>query len=795
GSGGLVSTHAQTTQTNAARIQAREAEWKNYQLPNTNFTRKMNPGKNYIFRVPADWQPVSELEFSGPHNSGFKILDDKIPEGYPLDEYFGAILKAVKDMSGAAETVVTRKIELQDVEAREMLLEFTDAAGTQIRSTSWVTIRGAQALMFNLKVPATHSAEIEPFFKAIVQSVIFVPGDYIAFEAQRTFAIKTPTNGPINELENIVTSLSETTAQRDSAITRLAALYSSNPDLAIDLLIDRRPLIRAGAAQAIARSNNRTLTPFLWDLLNDEEPLVSEAAARSVATSTDVVQRVLEHGIAGFHTEALARIWPFMAKEKRNEVLAIIFKEPAVPRSTPPPPAKPRTKSSVSVKVAELVAVQPGKPIPVMESAFVAARDPNVQIGALTLLARTPAEEFKLPLARLTASNYNPLIAVALQVAYMRAEALPVASLLKLVSSTDSQLRTLAAQNLSLSATVADIPQIEALISKDGSRKVIDDELKVAVKQIRFRNELAAAKSETERQQLISKALTEDSLANFAWRFHCEASIPGCSPDPAALKRDLAIKPFAENLFPKKLVHYTAIPNPREAVQKFYETLHGLQLNSPRAQSNLVLMMGNVRQMLGREISAPSGAETLIDYTGIDPDSPIALGSWTAPNANDRIGWANRAAIVMRVKDRTRFERLVEKFQRGAGGVPAVTSGVAVGTRAIAAAPALLPFIAQALTSAEPPSQTSRTLLQHSFVSDKEWNGLRLRTIEHTWLNGGWELQVATTHLAYIGDTVIIAQDLATIRDLLTNASAAGERQLLADNPEFKQAIDSGGDV
>ncbi|HVF22141.1 MAG TPA: HEAT repeat domain-containing protein, partial [Pyrinomonadaceae bacterium] len=701
-----------------------------------------------------------------------------------------------KDTSGAAETVLSRKVELQDVEAREMLIQFTDAEGTSIRGTFWVTIRGPHAFMFILKVPATHGAEVEPFFKAIVQSVIFVSDDYSEFEPLRNSAIKTPTHGPINELESIVTSLGETTTERESAINRLAALYLSTPDIAIDLILDRRPLVRAGAAQAIARSKNAALTSFLWRLLDDPEPLVSEAAARSVATSTDIVQRLIEEALSGFRTEVIARVWPFMPKPKRNELLQIIFKETAVPGSAPPPAAKRPAKSGLSAELAELSAelnkllpVQPGKPVPVS-----VARDPNIQLGALTLLLSVPRDEFKLPLARLTASNYNPLIAVGLQVAYARGEALPVASLLKLVSWSDSQVSTLAAQNLSLSATVADIPQIEALISKDGSRKTLDDELKLAVKQIKFRNDLAAAKSESEKQQLITKALTDTSLANFAWRFHCEASPSGCTPTTAGPKRDLTINPFAENLFPKKVVHYTAIPNPRQAVQKFYETLHGLQLNSPRAQSNLVLMMGNIRQMLGRQIGAPLAAETLIDYTGIDPDSPIALGSWTAPNALDSTAFANRQAIVMRVKDRARFERLVEKFQRGAGGVPAVTKGVAIGTRALAAVPALLPLMAQGITTPATPTKPAGPLLVHSFISDKEWNGLRLRTIEHTWLNGRWELEFASTHLAYIGDTVILAPDIASIRELLTNSSA-GERQFLADNPEFKQAIDSGGDV
>jgi transglutaminase-like putative cysteine protease/tetratricopeptide (TPR) repeat protein len=787
----VVAGNAQTN-SQVSRIQAREAEWKNYTLPKANFTRKMNSEKNFIYRIPTDWTPIGDLDFIGPNNANFKILVDKIPEGYPLDEYFGALLQAVKDMSGAAETVLSRKVELQDVEAREMLLQFTDAEGTSIRSTSWVTIRGPQALMFNLKVPATHSAEIEPFFKAIVQSIIFVSSDdNLSFEPLRSFVFKKPVNGPINELESIVTSLSETTTEREAAINRLAALYSATPDVAIDLLLDRRPLIRAGAAQAIARSKNSALTPFLWKLLDDPEPLVSEAAARSVAASTDVVPRLLERSMSGFRTEIFARVWPFVTREKRNEVLEIIFKEPAVKRS--PPPVVNPSKSRVSVTVAELIPVQPGKPIPTPESTFALARDPNVQLGALMLLLSIPPDEYKLPLARLTASNYNPLIAVGLQVAYARSEVLPLAPLLKLVLSSDEQVSTLAALNLVLAATVADIPQIEALISKDGSRKALDEELKLAVKQIKFRNELAG-KSEAETQQLITRALTDASLANFAWRFHCEVTASGCTPNTAGPKRDLAIKPFAENLFPKKVVHYTAIPHPRQAVQNFYETLHGLQLNTPRAQSNLLLMMGNIRQFLGREISAPLEAETLIEYTGIDPDSPIALGSWTAPNALDSTVLAKRHAIVLRVKDRTRFERLIEKFQRGAGGVPAVTTGVAIGTRAIAAAPAVLPFLAQAIATPRSPTKPAGTLLVHSFISDKEWNGLRLRTIEHTWLNGSWRLETASTHLAYIGDTVILAPDIATIRDLLTNA-AGTERQFLADNPEFKQAIDSGGDI
>ena len=69
----------------------------------------------------------------------------------------------------------------------------------------------------------------------------------------------------------------------------LTSLFSSHADTAIDLLEDRRPFVRAAAVQALARTNNNTLTPFLWEMVDDDEPFVAEAAARIVASAPDVV--------------------------------------------------------------------------------------------------------------------------------------------------------------------------------------------------------------------------------------------------------------------------------------------------------------------------------------------------------------------------------------------------------------------------------------------------------------------------------------------------------------------------
>lgn len=798
----LFCTCVASAQGQLTPAQAREAEWKSYALPQSNFARQMSPEKEFLFRVPADWkQQGTELTFNGPHASFIKVYAYKIPDGYPFQEYFASALQSVRDVPGAADRTLTRKTQLQDLEAREIFLEIDNTEGETIRSTSWITVRGPLAVTFNFQAPIAHAAELEPFFKAVVQSVVFVSRDYQALESLRSTIIKTPTPGPINEIESIVAALGEATSDRESTINRLASLFSTHADVTIDLLLDRRPLIRAAAVQALARTSNNTLKPFLWEMVDDEELLVAEAAARSVATDPDVVAQTLKHSASGYDTKTIARVWQFMARDKRIELLEQIFNKTATPKPSPTPATKASPKYEVTVKAVELKPVKPGTPVPdvTVTVGVGISTDPDVQLGALTLLCTLAPNEFKLPLARLMASNYNPLIAVGLQVAEQRGEALPLDSLFKLVASSDQQVSKLAAQSFGLSASVSDIPGIEALISKDSAaaKKPLDDELKLSIRKIRFRNELSTAKSAAEVREIVSKALTDPLLDEFAWRYDCEATANGCGPanSQPALKRDFAVKPFAENLFPNRVSHYAAIPNPGQSVQRFYETLNGLQMDSPRAQASLVLVMGYLRQALANELSAPAEAATLIEYTGIDPNSPIALAAWTSDKALDTTRTAERRAIVLRVKDRARFERVIQSLQSSDSGLMNFTDYVAFGSRAIAAFPAILPMSVAAVRSVDPKKPSKDPLLSYAFVGEKEWNGLRVKTIEHCSINSAWQIERAATHIVFIGDTVILTPDLATIRDLLVHAGNPTGGQYLADNTEFRKAIERRGDV
>src|SRR6185369_1221114 len=449
-----VSTYAQLTPT-----QTREAEWKGYPLPQTNFVRQKSTDNKVVFRVPADWkQQGNELTFIGPYSASIRVFIGEIPDGYPLQDYVTSFLQVVRDNAGTPEATLTRKTQIQDFEAREIFLENPNAEGEVFRSVFWITVNGPLALAFNFQAPVAHATELEPLFKATVQSVIFLPRQATSFEALRTTAVKTGTTGPIHELENIVASLDELSADREPAITRLAALFTSQPDAPLDLLVDGRPIVRSVAVQALVRSNNSSLSPFLWECVEDSDPLVAETAARVVATRAGVIDEIVEHSMFGHLINVIARIWPFLPKEKRMDLLQRVFSQTAHRNADPPPPAAKPLKPEVTVSVKELRAVKPGETPPPAAKNF--SNDPNVQIGALTLLLDVPREEFTLPFDRIIASNNDELIAMALQVAYMRGEGLPVEPLLKLVKSSDQRVSGFAASCLAFSAGISDIPRI-----------------------------------------------------------------------------------------------------------------------------------------------------------------------------------------------------------------------------------------------------------------------------------------------------------------------------------------------
>src|SRR5688572_23260936 len=141
--GSTISINAQVE-----RLQEREAEWKDYSLPQTNFVRHVTPDKKLVFRVPADWkQGTTELAFTGPHESQITVNVSAVPDGYPLTEYVAGVLKGMGDVLGSTEDILTRRTHFQDLEAREIFVDMPGAEGNTLRSTTWITISGPIAVV------------------------------------------------------------------------------------------------------------------------------------------------------------------------------------------------------------------------------------------------------------------------------------------------------------------------------------------------------------------------------------------------------------------------------------------------------------------------------------------------------------------------------------------------------------------------------------------------------------------------------------------------------------------------
>lgn len=788
-----------------SRLRIREAEWQNYSIPHANFTRFVRTDDEFLVRIPSGWKSEREgqLNFEGPHSSQLNIVIDKIPDGWPLSEYVNAVLRHFRDLPGVTETIVTRRTQLQDVEAREIVFEALDAEGELKRTVLWITTRGSKAISFIFGVPSSHAAEVEPYFKGVIQSVMF-PQRYelFAFETMRARIVKSPSPAPIHETAAIVTALEGVTGNRQQATEKLAAHFASNPDLVIDLVMDRRVLVRAAAVEAAAMSKNSALEDLLWRALSDPHPLVSDPAARSVASLPHALSRLSHESMEGFHAFILARVWPYLGKNKRSQLLAHVFRQTAG-----------ATPSIVVAPRPSVITVTPGKLVPLDDPTAASAwnsipptfvSDANVQIGMLTLLPDLDQAEFKIPFARILAANQNTLSAVALQVALRRRESVPVELLLKLLSSRSATVRELAAKNLGFAGQITDIPQMEAIAKqpeKTGTsqpsqsteqekagRPNLKELLALAIQQIRFRDQLATAGDDAAKRAILEKGLADEKLSGFVWQYFAEQK--QSLSKPAA---GFVVAPMAENLLPENVEHFVSIRNPAQAARNFYESLQGIQMDSEEGQLNLSVLVSNLGQALGNLLAAPPDAKGFVEYTGIKRDSPINLAAWRAASSPPGVAAARRQAVVLQVADPARLEFVISNHQETFGSFGELPYYGAVLSRSFPFLPTLLPLTAKILTS-DSEARKARPIVSHTSVAQLDVNGMRIKAIQHPSIDSDGVATFSTTFLAFIGETAILTPDLQSLKDLMKQASGTGG-PTLDRNPEFQRAAKATGDA
>ncbi|HKZ01390.1 MAG TPA: transglutaminase domain-containing protein, partial [Pyrinomonadaceae bacterium] len=342
---------------------------------------------------------------------------------------------------------------------------------------------------------------------------------------------------------------------------------------------------------------------------------------------------------------------------------------------------------------------------------------------------------------------------------------------------------------------MSDIKTIEAYATKpatdgqgsDSSKpaaidEVLANDLQLTITRIRLREELSSLSGEA-RQQLIQKNLADPKLAEWIWyRYVKTVERSDSRAEPA---RQVKVLPLGQNIFPKDVSYYAALPHPAKALDKLGNAIDGLQLDSARSQANFVLVLNFLREQLAAELGSPSGVQP-ISYSGIDLDQPIALAKWFAEGAPKGIQSAERKAMIVRVTDRARFERVLTRYQQIFGGLSNLGDAFSGVVRFLPVLPAFLPVTAKAVLDGSVKPRKQLPLLTYSFAGATEWNGHSIKILEHRSVDANGYLTSNSAYLTYVDDTAILASSLESIRDVLTGTTEGDST--LAANPDFKQA-------
>lgn len=775
-------------------VSDRAAEWKSHALPTSEFNRLVDEENGVILRVPASWKKEEvatpkgqekSYRFNGPYSAMLQVSIGKIPNGLPLQSYTAEILQQLRNLPGSADSLTTRQTEMSGLEAREIMFELPDENGVQTRRLIWCTVDGPVAVAVIFIEPENHIAEIEPYLRAVIQSLTIHGDENItAFEAERTASIKESKPTRIDEVQSIAANLNGLDAGlRDAGVNRLSALFVTAPEVGIDLILDRRPIIRAATVDSIARSANHLLDPFLMRALHDPESFVAERAARALVARPNIVALMRNETLGWLSTEPLSRVWPFLNRKAQLQILNEGFAQqtgPATITARRSPGARP-TK-----------AVDP---------------DPSGQLGLLTLLVDIPAQDFKLPLTTILKAQSEALTAAALQVALSRRESLPFTDLFKLLSSSGMEVRKMAARNLGESGTVANIGQLEEFASllsgqlagsvrastsdkaqPDADGNALATELRITIRKIRLRNDLSSATSER-KSQLIADTLKDPQLAEWVWMRY--VNTPAVESDSQVGPATLSLAPFGENAFPQQMTHYVSIPNPATVVDKLGTSLNSIQMDSARAQANLVLVLSGLSRLLGQQLGAPLDGPVL-EYSGIKTSAPMSFGSWISAGAPAGVADAQRKAIVLHVSDHDRFERSLAFYQREVGSFSSLPDGVAAGARFLAVLPAVFPMSAN-MISQDLPRSNSAPILKYDFAGRTVVNGYPVKWFAVRRVSAQGTITNDAAYLTYVGEAALLTPDLASMRDVLQRIHDGGPS--LNQNRQFKIARDNGGEA
>jgi transglutaminase-like putative cysteine protease/tetratricopeptide (TPR) repeat protein len=785
---------------------ARAAIWDGYQLPGGKFARFIDRQKGVSFRYPADWKrepgPNGGTVFKPASETvNLIVIIEDIPDGSGLANYASGVMQSFRNEPIKPESVTLRRVMSGGLEWREIAHEIEAPGGVTVRQTMWFTAVGPRAYGFALSAQDGEMEAYEPIFKRIISSVHIGAAGHWNDEYETLRAAFSSGSDSESEIEagQVAEALRSGRQSFDAAAGRIAELFASSPEAAVDLITDADPQVRAAAIVALGKTgSSQTIDLLIW-ALSDEDVFASSAAAQSLAARGALNRVKSKLASLAENPAAVVRAGAAMGESASRELIQELLKSDS----------------------------------------------PKQHLAALRLALVT--EQFDLPYSKLMAST--DLGALHVLIAVMRRHAATGAAdeLLKLLR-TDNELWAARALGEIGGVEIAKeltqrVVEIDAQLNKLGrstsddpapkkdQKKPDDDEkvkaserfalvtaaelknkpenlrlallrgeLQTAALKIKFRDRWNQAKTEAERRR-IKNEINKENSDLIAWSEN--ALIPAPPATASASGGDLAKLKDApatgETLFPKDTFSYLMAPDFAATMERIDSALSGVQMATVRDQMTFTLILKALKASLASRL----GADVTGDASkamGVDLKSPIALASWQAPEVGGE-GAVTRSALTARVTDRARFERLLATYQADFGDFDQFFTVAAALSRFAGIIPAAVPVIFASMASDEAqgkaPARSASvskipSLKPFSHARLENVGGLPLTTLVRPVISEEGGAKWETIHIAYLGETAIVSSSREAITDLLVSAASG---QTIAQSEAFSKARAEKGEI
>ena len=815
--------------------ETRAARWDGYKPPAGKFVRFVDRQKGYSLWHPADWKdrlsPNGIRLFQpGPQSVNMLALTEDIPEGFGVANYTSSYLQGLRNQPTVEDSVLVRRAMMNGLEWREISYDI-DRQGAVIHQTMWVTAVGTRAYAFALTTLPADLEKDEALFKRIMLTVrIGAAGHWDEeFETLRQkFANADPPDGSEVVAANLANELRAAKLGFDATVAKLAELFSpsaKSAPAALDLLADADPQIRAAAIAALGKTAADDLSneALVW-ALGDKDAIASFAAASALAARGQTAMQAVKSKLAKLAEtpaplvrfgvaagEAVSRelIAELLRADDGKQYLAAMVLALALPKFDQPLPL-----------VKLLTATEPGlknATAAVMQKHFRGSTGQKMVADATTELVKLLRGDQEWWAAYALGEIAPPEIGAELKKRIAEVDA-RLAALGKPKPATNGKAsgKNARRQKANSADPIVVTAKVESFSvttladfktkSEDARLALTRGELDTAIRKIAFRESLGKAKTDAERQKLQTDFIKENSdLSDWARSFSANGN--EASPVNAAELRFDAAKmnnapTTGETIFPKTAVSYVMSPNFAGTMERLDAALSGVQMGTVRDQMTL----GLVLKILKTTLADKTGVSTTGDVstaTGVDLKSPISMANWAGENSGKTFD--PRSAIVARVTDRARFERLLLTYQDQLGDLNSFTVMTAALARFAGLIPAAVPvaFAATASDGARnaiagklplsSPRPVPSPIKPFEWVRREKLGDLDATVFDKPTINARGGVSWESIWLAYLGETAIVASSQSALVDALQ--TAAGAKPAIAESAGFAQLRREQGEI